>query len=126
MVVKVEHILCELPQINLEQRFYMFLHAYSQNHVNVKRGIPKCHYVAQELKLKYTAPKLHGHSNQMIGKFNILILEELGKDLKFVNKKLSMGLPFGCWVDLAEQMFKIMKTLVEVRLKTYRMKNNFH
>ena len=115
--MKVEHVLCELPQIKLEQRFYKFLHGISQNQAIVKRGLPKLHYCAQEIKLKYTSPKLHGHSNKMIGSFNILIIDELGKDLKFVHKQLSMGLPFACWVDLAEQMFKIMKTLVGVRVK---------
>jgi serine/threonine protein kinase len=116
VILKIEHALVEHPQLQIEHTFYRRIYCCRDQLIN---GIPVFHRFLVNQTLEYT-PRTNDERYPNVatfGKFNILVLEELGLNLCQVRKKFAQGLPFACWIDLAAQIFKIMKYLFQERLK---------
>jgi len=105
--MKIEATECEYPQLSLEHGFYSHIHDRSSSFID---GIPFFHRFLKDVKLEYRLKK-EPKAAPRFGRFNCLVIEELGLDLTNVRKKFDQGLPFGVWVDLIMQIFDIMKYL---------------
>lgn len=119
VILKIEHALVEHPQLQIEHTFYRRIYCCRDQLID---GIPVFHRFLVNQTLEYT-PRTNDERYPNVatfGKFNILVLEELGLNLCQVRKKFAQGLPFACWIDLAAQIFKIMKYLFQQKRVIHR------
>jgi len=112
VVVKIEAMECDYPQLSLEHGFYSHIH---ERHSSFIDGIPFFYRFLKDVQLEYRMKK-EPKAAPKFGRFNCLVIEELGLDLSDVRKKFDQGLPFGVWVDLIMQIFDIMKNLFKRRI----------
>jgi serine/threonine protein kinase len=112
VVVKIEAMECDYPQLSLEHGFYSHIH---ERHSSFIDGIPFFYRFLKDVQLEYRMKK-EPKAAPRFGRFNCLVIEELGLDLSDVRKKFDQGLPFGVWVDLIMQIFDIMKNLFKRRI----------
>jgi hypothetical protein len=110
--VKIEAMECDYPQLSLEHGFYSHIH---ERHSSFIDGIPFFYRFLKDVQLEYRMKK-EPKAAPKFGRFNCLVIEELGLDLSDVRKKFDQGLPFGVWVDLIMQIFDIMKNLFKDRV----------
>ena len=116
VILKIEHSFVKHPQLVIEDCFYRRIYCCRDQLIN---GIPVFYRYLTNQTLEYT-PRTNDERYPNVltsGKFNILVIEELGLNLSSVRKKFAQGLPFACWINLATQIFAIMKYLFQERLK---------
>jgi len=124
VILKIEHALVEHPQLQIEHIFYRRIYCCRDQLIS---GVPLFHRFLDNRILEYTPQTNDTRYPNLatLGKFNVLVLEELGLNLCHVRKKFAQGIPFACWIDLAAQIFAIMKYLFQERLKTHETRQHF-